>query len=73
MEKLYEIARNSGRFLYELARADLAYLVTTIALPVTMSLDLINLKSDRNKNKVMRRSLTLSEGALKFAEGKNNQ
>jgi len=73
MEKLYKIAINSGRFLYELARADLAYFATIVALPVTMSLDLINLKLDRDKNKVMKRSLTLSEGALKFAEGKNNQ
>ena len=71
MNNLYEIAKSSGRFLYGLAKADLAYLGVSIALPVTMTLDLVETLRLDDKSKLMKRSLALCESALKFAETKN--
>ena len=66
---LYKIARETGTFFKELARADLAYLVVTCAVGPTMLIDMIEYSTARTEE-ALRRTMKLFEGALKFAEGK---
>jgi len=60
--------QESGKFLYHLGRADLAYIAATISFPVTMTIDMIDY-TFVSKKEPLRRSIRLLENCLRFSEG----
>ena len=68
---LYKISKETGTWLSELAKADLAYLAVTCSLGPTILLDIVEY-STAKPEEPFRRTMNLLEGTLKFIGNKKS-